>query len=40
MLAGRISSIRKHGKTIFIDIREEHKKVQVAMKNTKSEEEL
>lgn len=34
-VVGRISSIRKHGKTTFIDIREDHLKLQVTIKTEK-----
>ena len=34
-LAGRVSSIRKHGKTTFIDVREEHHKLQIAIRTDK-----
>jgi lysyl-tRNA synthetase class II len=33
-VSGRISSIRKHGKTTFIDLRDEHVRLQVAVKTT------
>jgi lysyl-tRNA synthetase class II len=36
-LAGRISNIRKHGKTTFIDIREHHLRIQLAIKTLKEE---
>jgi lysyl-tRNA synthetase class 2 len=36
-VCGRISSIRKHGKTTFIDIREEHFRLQIALKSAAEE---
>jgi len=30
-VAGRITSVRKHGKTTFIDVREEHIRLQIAV---------
>ena len=39
VIAGRISSIRTHGKTTFIDIREEHVKLQIAVISKGGEEQ-